>query len=565
MHATHQFFMTERSLYLLVVSGRDGNEDADVEYWLKHIEAFGRDSPVIVVQNKINEHQFELNYRGLQARYPQVRAFIKTDCKEDVGLDILTEKIRSLVDQMSEIMMPFPASWFRVKSRLEAMNSDFMSFEKFCDLCKDEGIRSDEDEAALAWALHCLGIALNYRDDWRLRETSVLKPQWVTTGIYSLINAEALAARHGELHLRDLKEVLPNDKYPPEKHYYILELMRKFSLCFPFYDETDRYLVPDALGKEEPEEARDFHPAECLNFEYQYEVLPDGLIPRFIVRSHPLSRGQPRWRSGAILVHEGCKALLAAEYTNRRITIRVMGGDTSSRRNLLAIIRYDLDRIAAEFKNLLGARPQVPVPEYPGTSIEYKKLVTLNRDGIREFHEVIGDRTVTLKVKKLLEGVDIRPRRGGRMHKPKGGHVVFFSYSHKDELLRDQLETHLKLMQREGLLATWHDRKIMPGSEWDGEINSYLSGARIILLLTSADFLASDYCWGTEVTMALERHDLGEAVVMPIIIRQCDWRSAPFGRLQALPKDGKPVTSWKNRDAAWADVAAGLRRLAETL
>ena len=91
MHATHQFFLTERSLYLLVLNGREGGEDVDAEYWLKHIESFGADLPVIVVQNKISQHPFDLNYRGLQARYPQINGFVKTDCKEEIGLDELRE------------------------------------------------------------------------------------------------------------------------------------------------------------------------------------------------------------------------------------------------------------------------------------------------------------------------------------------------------------------------------------------------------------------------------------------------------------------------------------------
>src|SRR5262249_1018370 len=108
MHATHQFFLTERSLYLLVLNGREGGEDVDAEYWLKHIESFGGDSPVIVVQNKISQHPFDLNYRRLQARYPQISGFVKTDCKEEIGLDQLGDLIRSTIVQMPEVRMSFP-------------------------------------------------------------------------------------------------------------------------------------------------------------------------------------------------------------------------------------------------------------------------------------------------------------------------------------------------------------------------------------------------------------------------------------------------------------------------
>jgi len=142
---------------------------------------------------------------------------------------------------------------------------------------------------------------------------------------------------------------------------------------------------------------------------------------------------------------------------------------------------------------------------------------------------------------------------------------LFFSYSHKDEEFRDALETHLALLKREGTLDTWHDRKITAGDEWKRQIDHHLQEANIILLLISPDFIASDYCYDIEMKRALERHEKGEAVVIPVIIRPTDWYGAPFGELQALPKDAKPVTTWENRDEAWLDVARGIRRVAERL
>ena len=145
-----------------------------------------------------------------------------------------------------------------------------------------------------------------------------------------------------------------------------------------------------------------------------------------------------------------------------------------------------------------------------------------------------------------------------------GAIAVFFSYSHKDEALRDKLATHLKLLERQGVIQQWHDRQIVAGTEWKGEIDGNLEAAQIILLLISADFLASDYCYDLEMGRALERHNAGEARVIPIILRPLDnlWK-APFGKLQALPTDGKAVTLWDNQDAAFADVAKGIRLTAE--
>src|SRR2546430_141747 len=114
---------------------------------------------------------------------------------------------------------------------------------------------------------------------------------------------------------------------------------------------------------------------------------------------------------------------------------------------------------------------------------------------------------------------------------------IFYSYAHKDEDFRIELEKHLSLMRRNGEIAGWHDRNISAGTDWKDSIDKHLESAQIILLLISADFLASDYCYEIEMTRAMERHKESKARVIPVILRNCDWSSAPFGRLQALPKD----------------------------
>jgi hypothetical protein len=137
---------------------------------------------------------------------------------------------------------------------------------------------------------------------------------------------------------------------------------------------------------------------------------------------------------------------------------------------------------------------------------------------------------------------------------------VFFSYSHRDEELRDELATHLTMLKRQGIIAAWHDREITAGSDWAGAIDTHLNSASVILLLVSANFLASDYCYDLELGQAMKRHAAGEAQVIPIILKPCDWTGAPFGKLQALPKNAKPVTKWDDRDEAFLDVAQGIRR-----
>lgn len=137
---------------------------------------------------------------------------------------------------------------------------------------------------------------------------------------------------------------------------------------------------------------------------------------------------------------------------------------------------------------------------------------------------------------------------------------VFYSYSHKDEDFRANLVKHLSLMKRNGEIEGWHDRDISAGTNWKDSIDKHLEEAKIILLLVSADFLASNYCYEIEMKRAMERHREGTARVIPVILRSCDWNSGPFGTLQALPTDARPIKNWLDMDEAYQDVVAGIRK-----
>ena len=139
---------------------------------------------------------------------------------------------------------------------------------------------------------------------------------------------------------------------------------------------------------------------------------------------------------------------------------------------------------------------------------------------------------------------------------------VFFSYSHADETLRNELEKHLTGLRRDGVITTWHDRRIGPGEDLHGQIDDHLDRADIVLLLVSADFLASDYCYDVEMMRAMQRHERGEARVIPVILRPCDWHSALFGGLNAVPPDGKPVTKHATLDDGFLKVAKAIRQVA---
>jgi hypothetical protein len=138
---------------------------------------------------------------------------------------------------------------------------------------------------------------------------------------------------------------------------------------------------------------------------------------------------------------------------------------------------------------------------------------------------------------------------------------IFYSYAHEDERYVTKLRNQLKILKRQGLIEEFHDRQIAAGMDWEATINEHLENSDIILLLISDDFIASDYCWGREMMRALARHRAGEARVIPIAIRDVDWKGAPFAMLQGLPRDMKPITQWPDPDGAFRSISESLRQV----
>lgn len=151
------------------------------------------------------------------------------------------------------------------------------------------------------------------------------------------------------------------------------------------------------------------------------------------------------------------------------------------------------------------------------------------------------------------------------MADPNDPVTIFISYSHLDEEYRSDLDKHLSGLKRRGLVSIWHDRRIGPGREWAGEIDDNLNAANIILLLISKNFMSSDYCYDIEMKRAMQRHNDDEAIVIPVVLKTCDWRDAPFSKLQAWPKDSKPINRWEDEDVAWLDVVMGIRNAVERI
>ena len=199
-----------------------------------------------------------------------------------------------------------------------------------------------------------------------------------------------------------------------------------------------------------------------------------------------------------------------------------------------------------------------------------EELPFVSNPTLREALKWDHERYTRIKTQLVSEGsISVGRGYGGSVCLAAGTNSdalkVFVSYSHADEKLKDAVLKHLKPLERMNLITEWHDRKLLAGDEWGEEINQNLENADIVLILVSIDFINSKYCYDVELDRALERHAAGQCRVVPIILRGCLWQHAPFSKLQALPRDGKPATTWEDLDLAFANVGEGIRLVAEDI
>ena len=422
MHATHQFFLTRRSLYILVLDSRISEVENRLEYWLKIIRSFGGDSPVIVVGNKSDQQPLDIDRSGLMKKYPSIRAILETSCAEEKknGINELREEITKQVDSLKHIRNLLPESYFNVKSKLEEMKDrdiPHIPYEKYASICAECKITCDADKKRLIGLLHDLGIMLNYSDDLRVEDTNVLNPKWVTDGVYTILNSNLLFQNHGVLELASLHDILDQDYYPRDKHKFIIEMMEKFELCFDIPDrEKKSVLVPDLLPKQEGYTGDGWE--KSLAFEFHYDVLPPSVISRFIVRMHSHIHESTYWRTGVMLSYDGCKAKVKADIEDNKMYIEVQG-PPARRRAVLTAIRTQLDAIHGTITSIQAAG-KVPLPDNPKIVVDFQHLLDLEEMGEATFvPQGMKDKAV---VKDLLNGIEPEEDRM-KQREERGGDI----------------------------------------------------------------------------------------------------------------------------------------------
>jgi internalin A len=367
LHAMHEFFLTARSLYLLVLGERDDLAERDAAYWLQLIRSYAGSAPVAVALNKSQGRMRDMDRDTLEKNYGPIIKWIPTECAEgwDGTIANLRAALTNAADDMQQVRDLFPAKWWDIKQWLETMTEPYLAYATFQAHCNTLGEKDPVNQDTLAAWLNDLGIAINYADDQRLHDTTVLRPDWLANGIYAILRAnDATHGRHlapdatltveslGPIYAASEKlGMLKAAEYPAEKWPFLLRLMSLFQLAFPLDEQGQKLLVPSLLPVEPPAGSDEPTDSERTRLRYEFAVVPGPLLPRFLVRTFPLIEDDRRWRRGAILRYGDARARVWTTQDERWLQVTAIGPQHHLD-ELLTMIRGMLAELFTEYKDL---------------------------------------------------------------------------------------------------------------------------------------------------------------------------------------------------------------------
>jgi internalin A len=343
-HATHQFFLTKRSLYLFVWDARKEDRLGALDYWLNVVKLLSANSPVLIVLNKADVRIREIDQASLQRKFPNIARFHQVSALNGQGISDLVLDIQKTVAALPHVGDTWPGSWGRIRRLLEEDRRDYIDYEEYLRVCSREGLNRSQSDLLSSY-LHDLGVILHFQDDLLLQRIVILRPEWGTNAVYAVLDTREVQRNTGRFSFSDLDHIWNHTAYPPARHPELLQLMVRFELCFQLGDSRD-YIIPELL------------PASPLNlvwndrdnllFEYQYDFMPAGIITRFIARNHDRVEGQAYWRYGVVLSWDGTWAQVVSDSRNRRVQVAVRGQD---KKGLLEIVRREFSYIHRTLNN----------------------------------------------------------------------------------------------------------------------------------------------------------------------------------------------------------------------
>ena len=350
-HSTHQFFLTKRSIYLLVTESRKEDRHDDFTYWLNIIKLLGDKSPVLIVLNKCDQPTKELPVKEYKENFDNIEGFEKISLKEgyEDTLENFKNKLKQIAAKLPHIGNPLPKVWVDIRNKIEALKksgANYITEYDYLEICKQH-YRKTESALFLSEYFHDLGVLLHFQDDIDLKDTVILNHEWITSGVYKILDDQKVIDQKGRFSIEDLKRIWSKSEYR-FKIRELLSLMknRKFDLCFEL--ASGEYLVPRLLPVDEIQHNWVSSPGN-LKFEFRYQFMPKGILTRLIVKMSKDIKENKYWRYGVLLKYENTEAIVKEKYFENKITIELKGQYS---REFLYMIRKAINEIHEDFNNL---------------------------------------------------------------------------------------------------------------------------------------------------------------------------------------------------------------------
>ncbi|WP_298913233.1 COR domain-containing protein, partial [uncultured Nostoc sp.] len=344
-HATHQFFLTKRSLYALVADTR--KEDTDFYYWLNVVELLSDNSPLLIIKNEKQNRHREINELQLRGQFTNLKETLATNLATNRDLEQVLDKIKHYIKNLPHIGSPLPKTWVRVREALESDARNYIGLDEYLNICQQNGFTQRNDKLQLSGYLHDLGVCLHFQEDPLLNKTVILKPKWGTDAVYKVLDNEKVIRNLGSFTRSDLANIWCEDEYAT-MHDELLRLMINFKLCYEIPRSQGKYIAPQLLSANQP--PYNWDQTNNLILRYTYEFMPKGIISQFIAAIHELINEQKCvWKSGVVLSKDQTKAEVIEYYGNKEIKIRVSG---RHKRDLMTIVTHELDKIHDSYKRL---------------------------------------------------------------------------------------------------------------------------------------------------------------------------------------------------------------------
>jgi internalin A len=355
-HATHQFFLTKRALYLLVADSR--KEQPHLDYWLNVVELFSENSPLLLIKNELNDRPVQIDESQLRARFDNFKASFATNLgtpRGRVEIEKIIKSIKHHISQLPHIGTQFPKTWIKIRDILEQDNRNYISLDEYFNICAQNGVTQDGGEEnsgdvrlILSQFLHDLGVIIHFQDDKKslLYKTIILNRNWGKDAAYKVLDNNRVKQNLGKFTDGDVSQIWQDSQYN-NMQGELLELMSKFKLCYRIKNSNDTYIAPQLLDSNPPQYQWNIN--DNLFLRYEYDFMPKGILTRFIVEMHHCIDEPKVWRSGVILKRDNTFAEVIETYHRREIKIRLSG---TNKRGLLEVITHKLDEIHQSYERL---------------------------------------------------------------------------------------------------------------------------------------------------------------------------------------------------------------------